>query len=393
MSIKVEFGFAPAGQAVNFNDISLDVISVAVSRGKDPQQETFNAASCSITLNNETRNFDPDYGPSPYQGQIVPTGQVRVYSNDQIVFTGFITDWNFAYSPSGESIAEIVASDAFWNLNNQSFTDYVPTEQLTSTRIQTIFSRPEVGGTAIWPTEARVISPGVATVGDYTVDDGTNVLSYLQEIEKSEPGRLFIDKLGRIVFKSRYNDLLNPSFEYTRVNLSNNPGFETNVRSWVATTGSITRSTATALYGTASGSLSAGGVVNQFFDSQSAQDYTVSLYSRASSGTATVRIAGLQSVDGSTYTELNPVSASVVSGSWTRVNTTFTASSLFSGIRVSQTPSSSAVFIDGVLIEASPVLDAFFDGNNDPVYNTTNPDAPDYQPERAFETYETEWVL
>jgi hypothetical protein len=393
LSIKVEFGFAPAGQAVNFNDISLDVISVAVSRGKDPQQETFNAASCSITLNNETRNFDPDYGPSPYQGQIVPTGQVRVYSNDQIVFTGFITDWNFAYSPSGESIAEIVASDAFWNLNNQSFTDYVPTEQLTSTRIQTIFSRPEVGGTAIWPTEARVISPGVATVGDYTVDDGTNVLSYLQEIEKSEPGRLFIDKLGRIVFKSRYNDLLNPSFEYTRVNLSNNPGFETNVRSWVATTGSITRSTATALYGTASGSLSAGGVVNQFFDSQSAQDYTVSLYSRASSGTATVRIAGLQSVDGSTYTELNPVSASVVSGSWTRVNTTFTASSLFSGIRVSQTPSSSAVFIDGVLIEASPVLDAFFDGNNDPVYNTTNPDAPDYQPERAFETYETEWVL
>jgi hypothetical protein len=204
---------------------------------------------------------------------------------------------------------------------------------------------------------------------------------------------LFIDKLGRIVFKSRYNDLLNPSFEYTRVNLSNNPGFETNVRSWVATAGSITRSTATSLYGTASGSLSAGGVVNQFFDTEFGQDYTVSLYARISSGTATLRIAGLESVDGATYTELNPVSASVVSKSWTRLNTTFTASSVFSGLRVSQTPSSNSVFLDGVLIEASPVLDAFFDGANDPVYNTTDPDAPDYQPERAFETYETEWVL
>jgi hypothetical protein len=393
LSIKVEFGFAPAGEAVNFNDISLDVISVAVNRGKDPQQETFNAASCSITLNNETRNYDPDYGPSPYQGQIVPTGQVKVYSNDQIVFTGFITDWNFAYSPSGESIAEIVASDAFWNLNNQSFTGYEPTEQLTSTRIQTILSRTEVGGTAIWPTQARVISPGVATVGDYTVTDGTNVLSYLQGIEKAEPGRLFIDKLGRIVFKSRYNDLLNPSFEYTRVNLSNNPGFETNVRSWVTTAGSITRSTATALYGTASGNLSAGGVVNQFFDSQAAQDYTVSLYAKTSVGTATLNLAGLESADGTTYSQLSPVNASVVSASWTRISTTFTASSVFSGIRISQTPSSGSVFIDGVLIEASPVLDAFFDGANDPVYNTSNPDAPDYQPERVFETYETEWVL
>jgi hypothetical protein len=82
-----------------------------------------------------------------------------------------------------------------------------------------------------------------------------------------------------------------------------------------------------------------------------------------------------------------------VSGSWTRINTTFTANSVFSGLRVSQSPSSSAVFLDGVLIEAAPILDAFFDGNNDPVYNTTDPNAPDYQPERAFETYETEWVI
>ena len=166
MSIKVEFGFSSTGEPVDFSDISADVISVSTNRGKDPQQDTFNAASCSIQLNNETRNYDPDYGPSPYQGKIVPTGEVRVYSNEQIVFTGFITDWNFAYSPNGESVAEIIASDAFWNLNNQTFTEYEPTEQLTSTRIQTILSRPEVGGTAVWPTEARVISATDSPFGE-----------------------------------------------------------------------------------------------------------------------------------------------------------------------------------------------------------------------------------
>ena len=393
MSIKVEFGFAPAGEAVNFNDISLDVISVAVNRGKDPQQETFNAASCSITLNNETRNYDPDYGPSPYQGQIVPTGEVRVYKEDQIVFTGFITDWNFAYSPSGESIAEIVASDAFWNLNNQTLTDFTPTEQSTSDRITTVLLRPEVGGTAIWSTNNRVISPGVATVGDYAVADGTNVLSHLQEVEKAEPGRLFIDKQGRIVFRSRNNDLENPSFEYERINLSTNPSFENNTATWVVQTGTLTRSTAQAYIGTASASLSAGGAVRQFFDSDSLADYALSVYARASSGTVTVNLAALTSLDGVTYSSTNSVAGTVTSSEWTRLGTTFQSLSVYSGMAISQSPSANAVFLDAILIEQSPIVDAYFDGANDPVYNSTNPDEPDYQPARAFETYDTEWLV
>jgi hypothetical protein len=393
LSIKVEFGFAPAGEAVNFNDISLDVISVAVNRGKDPQQETFNAASCSITLNNETRNYDPDYGPSPYQGQIVPTGEVRVYKEDQIVFTGFITDWNFAYSPSGESIAEIVASDAFWNLNNQTLTDFTPTEQSTSDRITTVLLRPEVGGTAIWSTNNRVISPGVATVGDYAVADGTNVLSHLQEVEKAEPGRLFIDKQGRIVFRSRNNDLENPSFEYERINLSTNPSFENNTATWVVQTGTLTRSTAQAYIGTASASLSAGGAVRQFFDSDSLADYALSVYARASSGTVTVNLAALTSLDGVTYSSTNSVAGTVTSSEWTRLGTTFQSLSVYSGMAISQSPSANAVFLDAILIEQSPIVDAYFDGANDPVYNSTNPDEPDYQPARAFETYDTEWLV
>jgi hypothetical protein len=55
--------------------------------------------------------------------------------------------------------------------------------------------------------------------------------------------------------------------------------------------------------------------------------------------------------------------------------------------------STAAIFLDALLIEQTPVVDAYFDGSNIPVYNTTDPEAPDYQPARAFETYETEWVI
>jgi hypothetical protein len=391
LSIKVEFGFAPQNEPVQFNDVSSDVVAIAVNRGKDPQQDTFNAASCSVQLNNETRNYDPDYGPSPYQGLIVPTGQVRIYSNEQIVFTGFITDWNFSYSPTGESIAELVASDAFWNLNSQTLTDFAPNEQLSSERILDVLIRPEVGGTATWPASLRNISPGVATMGDYTVSDGTNALSYLQEVEKAEPGRLFIDKLGRIVFRSRNNDLANPTFQYFRSNLSPNPSFENNVRSWEATSGTITKSTATAYIGTASGSLTSEGVVEQYFESSAGDNYTASIYAKASAGTVPVTIAGLVSFDGLSYTESNPVTSQIDSTDWTRINTSFVGESPFSGIRIGG--STAAIFLDALLIEQTPVVDAYFDGSNDPVYNTSDPDAPDYQPERAFETYETEWVI
>jgi hypothetical protein len=391
VSIKVEFGFSTQNEPVQFNDISQDVVSVSVNRGKDPQQDTFNAASCSIQLNNETRNYDPDYGPSPYQGQIVPTGQVRVYSEDQIVFTGFITDWNFSYSPTGESIAELVASDAFWNLNNQRLIEYEPVEQSSSARILSVLLRPEVGGALTWPNSRRVISPGVAIMGDYEVADGTNALSYLQEVEKAEPGRLFVDKLGRLVFRSRNNDLENPSFEYTRTNLSPNPSFENNVRAWEATSGTITKSTATAYIGTASGSLTSGGVVEQYFGTNTGDQYTASLYAKASAGTVSLTIAGLVSFDGLAYTQSDAVTSQINNTDWTRINTTFSAVSPFSGISVGN--STAAVFLDALLIEQTPVIDAYFDGDNDPVYNTLDPDAPDYQPERAFETYETEWII
>ena len=393
MSIKVEFGFAKQGEGgiPQFNDISNDVVGIAVNRGKDPQQDTFNAASCSIQLNNETRNYDPDYGPSPYQGQIVPTGQVRIYKDDQIVFTGLITDWNFSYTPTGESLAEIVASDAFWNLNNQRLTDFSPVEQLSSARILSVLTRPEVGGTVVWPTSSRLISPGVATMGDYEVSDGTNVLSYLQEVEKAEPGRLFIDKQGRIVFRSRNNDLLNPDFEYIRVNLSSNPSFENNTTNWVSTSGTVTRSTAQAYIGTASGSVPSNAVIDQYFSSDFGATYTASIYARASSGTVTVGFTGLTSTNGTAFSEINATVGTVTSSEWTRLFTTFDAVSVYSGLRVKA--GSGAMFIDNALIEETPVLDAYFDGANAPVYNTTDPEAPDYQPARAFESYDPEWVL
>jgi hypothetical protein len=228
-------------------------------------------------------------------------------------------------------------------------------------------------------------------MGDYSVSDGTNVLSYLQEVEKAEPGRLFIDKSGRIVFRSRNNDLSNPDFDYTRVNLSSNPSFENNTGNWVSTSGTVTRSTAEAYIGTASGSVASNAIIDQYFTSEVGATYTASIYARATSGTVTVGFTGLTSTNGTAFSEINATVGTVTNSGWTRVSTSFDAISVYSGLRVKA--SGTAVFIDNALIEETPIVDAYFDGDNAPVYNTSDPDAPDYQPARAFETYDPEWVL
>lgn len=50
--------------------------SVAITRGKQTELETFGQSSCSFTLNNRDRRFDPDYGSSPYD--LTGRKQVRV---------------------------------------------------------------------------------------------------------------------------------------------------------------------------------------------------------------------------------------------------------------------------------------------------------------------------
>tara|TARA_R110000868_G_scaffold11064_3_gene54331 strand:- start:1584 stop:3461 length:1878 start_codon:yes stop_codon:yes gene_type:complete len=50
--------------------------SVAITRGKQSELETFGQSSCSFVLNNRDRRFDPDYGSSPYN--LTGRKQVRV---------------------------------------------------------------------------------------------------------------------------------------------------------------------------------------------------------------------------------------------------------------------------------------------------------------------------
>lgn len=182
---------------VSFVDITNRVTGLSLSRGKNRDLDRFNAGTLSVTLNNEDRAFDPLFTASPFFGDISPRRDVRVLTNGTAQYVGKILDWNFDFEPNGRQSASLEAADGFTLLAQQELTPGTAVAQLTGARVNAVLSQPSVD----WPVGERVIDAGNSDLGA-DVFEG-NVLSYLQTVEQSEGGLLFIDKSGRVAFVDR----------------------------------------------------------------------------------------------------------------------------------------------------------------------------------------------
>jgi hypothetical protein len=119
------------------------------------------------------------------------------------LFYGLIDDWNLEYQPSGDNRAIAVASDGFSLLATQNLSAHTATSEKSGTRIGAVLDRPEVG----WPATTRTIDIGQANLQADAVAEGTNVLDYLQIVNFTEPGSIFIGKDGYFNFQERTQPL------------------------------------------------------------------------------------------------------------------------------------------------------------------------------------------
>jgi hypothetical protein len=179
-----------------FYDITDRVTSVNVTRGKNRQLERYNAGRATVSLNNQDRLFDPLNTDSVLFGNIIPRRQIRVRSGGYDQFFGVVEDWNFDYDVSGISTAQIAAADGFSLLAQQTLTGGTATAQTTGERVDAILSMPSVA----WPLGNRVIDEGLNSLGADVWESTDNVLTYLQQVETSEQGQLFITRDGNIRF-------------------------------------------------------------------------------------------------------------------------------------------------------------------------------------------------
>jgi hypothetical protein len=182
-----------------FFDITDRLITCTVRRGKSQGLDRIDAGVVAVVVDNSDRQFDPLYEAGPYFGQLVPRRSMRISSNDEPVFVGFIDDFDIQYEPGVQSVVRIDASDAFSVLANSGLEEFTPDSELSGARINTVLDRPEVD----WPAELRDIDTGNSVMLDVDVSEGTGTLEYLQLVANSEFGNLFLAKDGKITYRER----------------------------------------------------------------------------------------------------------------------------------------------------------------------------------------------
>tara|TARA_R110000822_G_scaffold88337_7_gene204718 strand:- start:1369 stop:2586 length:1218 start_codon:yes stop_codon:yes gene_type:complete len=179
-------------------DVTEYLRSVQVDRGRSQTLEKFIAGQANISLDNRTRIFDPTYGPGPYYGQILPRKQLVLDVDGEELFSGFVEDWNFDYPANGfDAVAQVSATDGFAILAQQTMTAGTQTAELSGPRVTAVLDA------AGWSSVKRDIGPGQSTLDADVVESTTNVLAYLQLVETSEFGALFIGQGGALTFRDR----------------------------------------------------------------------------------------------------------------------------------------------------------------------------------------------
>jgi hypothetical protein len=189
---------------LTFVDLTSLVENVSITRGRSRQLDQFNAGTAVIAFNNDSQILNPSNTASPYYPYVLPRCPVQILANGTPIYTGLITDWNLDYDISNQDMMYASCSDNFTVLANQSLNAVTPSAQATGARINTVLDLPEINYQG-----ARAIDTGSSTLGAFAISQDTNCLNYLQLINTSEQGYLFMSSAGVLTFKAR-SSVLNP---------------------------------------------------------------------------------------------------------------------------------------------------------------------------------------
>jgi len=186
-------------------DLTPDVRSISIRRGRNIMRDTFEAGSATVRVLDPNSYFNPQNTSSPYYGFLTPLRKLRISATvggvGYFLFSGYTTDYKYTYPQNQETgYVDIICSDAFRLMQQAGITTVASATagQDTGTRIGKILDQVQ------WPTSMRTIDTGNTTC---IADPATSrtALDALKNAEFSEQGAFYIDTEGTAVFLNRTN--------------------------------------------------------------------------------------------------------------------------------------------------------------------------------------------
>lgn len=200
--------------ATQYADITEYVTNVTYSRGRKKTDYQFGAGVMSFTMRDETGILGPYDSTSPYydptnnEPGLAPMRSVRLSRDGEYLFVGIVTSYYYQFEYAGPNYVQVQCADEFYKLAQTQLDEYNVSSQTSGQRITSVLALPEVDYTG-----TTNIATGTVNLGHdatYTVPQGTNTLTYLQQINDAEQGRLFVARDGTITFQERVGTTLTP---------------------------------------------------------------------------------------------------------------------------------------------------------------------------------------
>ncbi len=188
-----------------WTDVSADLISLSIKRGRQHELNRMEAGTARITLLNISGNYWPSNTSGIYYRNINPLKRINiraVYGGVTYdLYTGFIESWqpDFIKQPIQGPIMVINAVDLQKNLSNVLWTSN-EAQAYSGTRIYLALSY--FG----WPTADRNLDTGGSLMQAQNLDEA-NVMAHLYKVQDSENGIMFIQGNGYVAFHDRYHRL------------------------------------------------------------------------------------------------------------------------------------------------------------------------------------------
>jgi len=123
VTIEMAFGDEPLQTSPTWTDVTSYVREINVDRGRSSEFSTYGPGTCTLTVDNRDRRFDPEHTTGPFYGDLLPMVPIRVTTSyggtDYTLFYGFVQGWPTAYNQSNsDAVSTITAVDANRLLGN-----------------------------------------------------------------------------------------------------------------------------------------------------------------------------------------------------------------------------------------------------------------------------------
>ena len=183
-------------------DITDYVAAVSTQRGRSIELDEFSAGTCTVTLHDYDADLIPEgfVSGGTYASNVGPGRRVQVKVAGHCIFDGTLQDWWFDYDADRSVRVGFTADDALAALGRRSMTGWTTTAQSSGDRINAVLDLGEID----WGPN-RSIDDGLASLQADAISDGTNALTYLQLVGRTEFGRFFADRTNRLTFRERFN--------------------------------------------------------------------------------------------------------------------------------------------------------------------------------------------